>query len=417
MIKNIGFIQLYVFLFFLLGGYSIPADSSFVKDKKPKTIASDSSKTVLFQELINEFCKINDKNGAILRICEELKTQIERDKKLLIAKKADLEATCHRNDSLKFYAKTDTIIILDDSLCNSEHVEKNKTGFLDSLIEKLEGGIIVLDVQINSKEKTIDSLSTLIRKTETDVQAIRKKIKNATAKIYDGLMLNYCGVKYLIYVANLDSDEIRMHLYKNKKKQNYFSLDAVKADLELKGLEAKMITNAGMFTPSNEPEGLYIEEGSQTNFELDTGKTQGDANFYLSPNGVFYIDSSNTAHISTTMDFLTGKKISTGHIRMATQSGPMLLINGSIHPKFTSGSSNEKIRSGVGIINEKKIVFAATVDPSNFYSFSMFFKNIFDCRDALFLDGHISQMYLKDINLHTEGSFGPILSVTKRKIK
>ena len=102
-------------------------------------------------------------------------------------------------------------------------------------------------------------------------------------------------------------------------------------------------------------------------------------------------------------------------VKLATQSGPMLLINGATHPKFTQGSTNEKIRSGVGKINDKKVIFAITIDESNFYEFAIFFKEIFGCKDALFLDGAISQMYLKDVSPHlTGGNFGAMISVSKK---
>jgi len=103
-------------------------------------------------------------------------------------------------------------------------------------------------------------------------------------------------------------------------------------------------------------------------------------------------------------------------VRLATQSGPMLVIDGKIHPKFTDGSKNQKIRSGVGIIENNRVIFAATVSESNFYDFAIFFKDMVGSRNALFLDGAISEMYLKNIDtVLTNIKYGPILSVTRNK--
>jgi len=93
-----------------------------------------------------------------------------------------------------------------------------------------------------------------------------------------------------------------------------------------------------------------------------------------------------------------------------------LLIDGEIHKKFREGSTNFNIRSGVGIINEKKIVFAISLTEVNFYDFAMFFKEIFNCKNALYLDGAISKMYLYDIAPKTiDGRFGPMISVSRKK--
>ena len=177
-----------------------------------------------------------------------------------------------------------------------------------------------------------------------------------------------------------------------------------------------MVTNAGMFTPAYEPEGLFIEDIGTTYFPLDTGGRISDANFYLKPNGVFYIDSLNFPHIITTEEYLKnfqGKKIQN---ICATQSGPMLVIDGAIHPSFVYGSNNAKIRSGVGILNNKKVLFAITLDECNFYNFSIFFKELSNCKNALFLDGAISKMYVKNVNENNiKGSFGPMISVSKNQ--
>ena len=84
--------------------------------------------------------------------------------------------------------------------------------------------------------------------------------------------------------------------------------------------------NGGMYKTDNSPLGLFIES-TKVLTTLNTRSANG--NFYLKPNGVFYITTDNQATICKTENFTINPKI-----KYATQSGPMLVINGQIHPAF-----------------------------------------------------------------------------------
>ena len=148
---------------------------------------------------------------------------------------------------------------------------------------------------------------------------------------------------------------------------------------------------------------------------LDLRSPKTDANFYLKPNGVYFIDSLRVSHIKTSEDFQKIVESKNVVVKYATQSGPMLLTDGKIHPSFTRQSNNKKIRSGVGIINENLTVFAISIDETNFYNFALLFKDIFGCKDALFLDGAISKMYLDIAPKELGGKFGALISVLPKK--
>jgi uncharacterized protein YigE (DUF2233 family) len=91
----------------------------------------------------------------------------------------------------------------------------------------------------------------------------------------------------------------------------------------------------------------------------------------------------------------------------------MLLINGEINPHFTKGSVNTNIRNGVGILPNHKVVFAISKELVNFYDFAEYFKNL-GCKNALFLDGGISAMYLPEKNWEQlTGDFGVMIGITK----
>ena len=123
--------------------------------------------------------------------------------------------------------------------------------------------------------------------------------------------------------------------------------------------------NGGMFKPDYSPVGLFIQQQT-TITPLDT--STGNGNFYLKPNGVFYITKGNKAVICTTPDFADN-----GQIKFATQSGPMLVIDGAIHPAFKKGSTNANIRNGVGLLPGNKLLFAMSKEPISFYDFADYF--------------------------------------------
>lgn len=125
--------------------------------------------------------------------------------------------------------------------------------------------------------------------------------------------------------------------------------------------------NAGMYQENNTPLGLYVDNQKQV---TPLNKKTGLGNFYLKPNGVFYIDTSNRAFIKSTDQI----KISPS-IKYATQSGPMLVADGVINPIFSKGSQNLNIRNGVGILPDGRILFAMSKGQINFYDFASYFKN------------------------------------------
>ena len=248
-----------------------------------------------------------------------------------------------------------------------------------------------------------------------DKERLNKNLVNLIRNTSGSKMVKFNGVSYSIFIADLDKTEINLNLKDPKSNKNFSSITNVKHRLEDSGMKPLMITNAGMFTPAHDPQGLYVDKISEHKYPLDT-RDGLPGNFYLKPNGVFYIDEKNKPHIRLTeeVDIMIGAKAFTPKI--ATQSGPILVIDNKIHPLFTKGSNNVNIRSGVGVFSENKVIFAISNTPTNFYDFAVLFRNILNCKNALYLDGAISQMYLSDLNPNIpDGSFGPILSISTKK--
>lgn len=206
------------------------------------------------------------------------------------------------------------------------------------------------------------------------------------------------------YRVDLASSDITFY-WKNDSGKIIKSLQNLKTFVENKNLELLFAVNGGMYNANNNPQGLFITDFETLN-PIDT--SSGSGNFYLKPNGIFYITTDNTPVICKTEDF-----VNNGHIKYATQSGPMLIIDGQIHPELKEGSTNLHIRNGVGVLPDNRIVFAMSKSKINFYDLAMYFKSL-GCKNALYLDGYVSRTYLPEKDwIQTDGNFGVIIGITK----
>lgn len=150
--------------------------------------------------------------------------------------------------------------------------------------------------------------------------------------------------------------------------------------------------NAGIYDHHRAPLGLFVEDGRKL-VPLNTAR--GDprrGNFSLPPNGVFAIDAHGRASVRTTAAFRNAG----AQPRWATQSGPMLVIDGKVNPLFDANSDSVRWRSGVCARTPTHVVFAISEAPVNFHAFARLFRDRLGCRDALYLDGTLSQFFADD---------------------
>lgn len=144
--------------------------------------------------------------------------------------------------------------------------------------------------------------------------------------------------------------------------------------------------NAGMYDKGQAPVGLYVEEGRELK---GVSTANGPGNFHLKPNGIFYV-KGDRAGVMDTARYLKAKPSPD----FATQSGPMLVIEGKIHPKISEDGPSQKIRNGVGVRDDgRTAIFAISEQPVTFGAFARLFKDELGCRNALFLDGSVSSLY------------------------
>jgi uncharacterized protein YigE (DUF2233 family) len=199
---------------------------------------------------------------------------------------------------------------------------------------------------------------------------------------------------------------IRLFL-KNENGDNFRNFQKLRDWLSKRNEELVFAMNGGMYNKDLSPQGLYIENGKVMT-KLDTTE-KGYGNFYLQPNGVFYLTTDNVPFICKTNDFINYQ-----NVEYATQSGPLLLIDGQIHPKFNDGSKNVHIRNAVGILSNGNLLFAVSKEKINFYDFAVYFKNK-GCKNALYLDGFVSRTYLPLKHWEQfDGNFGVIIAETKK---
>lgn len=175
--------------------------------------------------------------------------------------------------------------------------------------------------------------------------------------------------------------------------------------LASEGKDLVFAMNAGMYHPDRRPVGLYIEGGRQRS-PLVT--SPGPGNFGLVPNGVFCIGDEGFAIVETRA-FAADPPA----CRFATQSGPMLVMGGALHPRFLPGSDSRYIRNGVGVSADgRRAVFAISSGAINFHSFARFFRDGLGLSDALYFDGNISRLHAPALGRDDFGfPMGPIVAL------
>lgn len=187
----------------------------------------------------------------------------------------------------------------------------------------------------------------------------------------------------------------------------YGSFQALEAALREKDLDLLFAMNAGMYGEDLRPIGLYVENGRRLK---KANRRDGPGNFHLKPNGIFFIDGDRGGVMET--EAFLGSGLAP---RFASQSGPMLVIDGEIHPKFSVDGTSYQRRNGVGSPDPHTLVFAISENGVNFHSFARLFRDHLGCPNALFLDGSISSLHAPELS-RSDGFFelGPIVALARK---
>jgi uncharacterized protein YigE (DUF2233 family) len=207
------------------------------------------------------------------------------------------------------------------------------------------------------------------------------------------------GASYTVCDVQAGED---LRLFHSGPDGAYGSFRNVDEALAAEGGALGFAMNAGMYHRDLAPVGLYVEDGVEVS-KLVT--RDGPGNFGLLPNGVFCIGEGFRVVESRSF------KKTRPECRYATQSGPMLVIRGKLHPKILPGSDSTFVRNGVGVSEDgQRAVFVISNDAVNFHAFARFFRDELGLPDALYFDGNISRLYAPQLDRHDGGfPMGPIV--------
>lgn len=207
---------------------------------------------------------------------------------------------------------------------------------------------------------------------------------------------------FTICEIDASQENLRLFLY-DAEGDPYGHFSAIDAALAVRGESLGFAMNAGMYHEDRSPVGLYIEDGD-TRRDVVEGASYG--NFGLVPNGVLCLRPGRTDVIETTRYVATRPECT-----YATQSGPMLVIDGNLHPRFLPDSTSRYIRNGVGTSYDgQRVVFAISSLPVTFHEFGQLFRDGLGLPHALYLDGNISRLHAPGIGRSDPGfRMGPVV--------
>ena len=216
--------------------------------------------------------------------------------------------------------------------------------------------------------------------------------------------MRFEGAAYTVCTFDARRDSLQM-FWKGADGKPYGAFAPLAAALNAQGRELRFAMNAGIYEADTSPVGLYVENSKQLR---KLNLRDGDSNFYLKPNGVFFIGDSTVGVMESAKFAASALKP-----RYATQSGPMLVMGGQIHPQILATGTSAKTRNGVGVRDGQTAIFAIADERVTFYAFARLFRDVLHCPDALYLDGSISSLFSADLKRDDAlWPMGPIVAVT-----
>jgi len=221
-----------------------------------------------------------------------------------------------------------------------------------------------------------------------------------------GLLLNLpaaaAAQSYTVVRVDTRSERIELFL-RDERGAPYLRFARLAEWLEASHRRLRFAMNAGMYEPDFSPVGLFVADGRQL---APLNLADGKGNFYLKPNGIFLIDEAGPRIVESSKYPAVAKGV-----RLATQSGPLLVEGGAIHPGFDPDSSSRHLRNGVGVAGHD-VYFVISEKPVTFHEMALYFRDVLHCPDALYLDGAISSIWSPERRRNdARADLGPMLGV------
>jgi len=217
---------------------------------------------------------------------------------------------------------------------------------------------------------------------------------------------NHAGNQYTICEVDSGAEDLRLFLFQDEARV-WGGFAPINDALAKAGKRLVFAMNAGMYHADRAPVGLY-SEGEIVIQPLIT--SAGPGNFGLLPNGVFCIGDGR-ADVVETKQFARDAV----QCKAANQSGPMLVIDGALHPRFLPDSTSRYVRNGVGTSADgQRAVFVISNNAVTFHEFGTVFRDILNLPNALYFDGNISRLYAPALKRDDAGfPMGPIVGVVE----
>ena len=216
---------------------------------------------------------------------------------------------------------------------------------------------------------------------------------------------NFAAQDFVVCEVDASEEDLRLFLNDPQNGRPLGSFGNLADMLDREGRELQFAMNAGMYHLDRSPVGLFVENSTE---QMRVITSDGPGNFGLLPNGVFCIRPGR-ADVIETLQYVRDRT----ECRFASQSGPMLVIDGALHPRFLEDSDSLFIRNGVGTSGDGRFAFfVISENPLNFHTFARFFRDHLGVPQALYFDGNISRLFAPDLD-RQDGGFpmGPIVGV------
>ncbi len=214
--------------------------------------------------------------------------------------------------------------------------------------------------------------------------------------------VDHDGNAYVVCKVTAGEDDLRLWLT-GPDGAVFGSFDRVNRSLADQGLRLGFAMNAGMYHSDRSPVGLYRDPDGEAHGIVTS---EGPGNFGMLPNGVFCIGPDGFG-VHESRRFAEQEP----DCLYATQSGPMLVIDGDLHPRFLVDATSRYVRNGVGVSAAgDEAYFAISQGRVTFHEFARLFRDGLGTPDALYFDGNISRLHAPGLRRNDWGlPLGPIV--------